>query len=174
MPEEVTNIQTLKFEPAHLNAAAALYFSAFTRPPWNDKGTVEQARKRLEEIYETRGSMGYVLQDQKSGEIVAVAIGCFESWLDFYNLKEFYVHPDRQNQRLGSKLLETITAEAFRNGARRIYGWTARNSGAEKFWLKMGFVPDSRDIIVCLNNPIGVVDQPTITHLAMPSPSNDT
>ena len=135
------------FTADHLDDAAALYVEVFNNPPWNDRWSVETARKRLADILDTPGFLGNVYVDHG---LLGFAVGYCEQWhsgLHFY-LNEMCVRTDRQRMGIGAALIEQLVQTLQQMQVENMYLLTMRDGPAEAFYAKHGFRTSPRMVML--------------------------
>jgi aminoglycoside 6'-N-acetyltransferase I len=143
-----------KFTIDHLDDCAHLFMSAFNAEPWNDKCTLETAKKQLAWHLKVPGCAGLV--SVKDG-IVAFAIGYREPTDagDIFHLNIFCVRPEAQRIGVGSRLLSNLEERLRDTGVRTVYLGTRKGTPAEYFYEKHGYGTSVEDIEMShdLENP---------------------
>jgi len=114
-------MKIVNFTKKHLKSAVETYCKAFNRPPQNDNWSKKTATKRFEDLFNSAGYFG--LAAIENNQIVGVMTGRIEQWYDKkeYYLAEFAVHPDFQNKKIGSKLLEELEKRLKKKTVQQIY-----------------------------------------------------
>jgi ribosomal protein S18 acetylase RimI-like enzyme len=142
------NVKIEPFKIDHLNDCAELYRFVFNGEPWNDEWTLETAQKRLLEMIDTPGFVGFIGKDQD--KIIGLIMGYNEqsdTEVEFY-LKEMCVHPDYQQSGYGSQLLSHLKQALMAMGVYRIYLLTLKGGSTEAFYRKNGFRSSSEMILM--------------------------
>jgi ribosomal protein S18 acetylase RimI-like enzyme len=136
-------IETFKVE--HLDDCAHLFMIAFNAEPWNDKYTLDTAKKQLAWHLRVPGCVGLV--SVKDG-IVAFAIGYREPTDvgDVFHLSIFCVRPDAQRTGVGSRLLLHLEERLRDTGIRTVYLGTRKGTPAEAFYEKNAYGASAEDI----------------------------
>ncbi|MCR5307029.1 MAG: GNAT family N-acetyltransferase [Oscillospiraceae bacterium] len=127
------------YEEKDLPACAAVYCSAFSAPPWNERWTAELAQTRVRELMCTPVSYGYVCEE--NGQILGFAAGRLMTYLcgREYVIDEFCVSYEAQGRGIGSALMQHITAEMKSRCCAGIVLNTTKGYPSEAFYLKNGF-----------------------------------
>jgi ribosomal protein S18 acetylase RimI-like enzyme len=143
---EIRNLQS-----DGLNDCVSLYIQVFNSEPWNDTWTNEMAFMRLRHIFQTPGFIGYALYEE--GIMNGFVAGYREQWFDgeHFNLIEFCIRSDRQGAGLGTRLLSHLERCLTKDGIRKIYLITMRNSLAEAFYMKNNYLVNENSIIHLLS-----------------------
>ena len=118
-------ISIIPIEDLNIQSIADIYKTVFEYKPWNEKWTLDEVEQIIREAkgFETFNGKGILINDK----LVGFAYGFhllekekFERILEFlpninhndlFYLSEFGIHPFYQNQRLGKKLMESISKE---------------------------------------------------------------
>jgi ribosomal protein S18 acetylase RimI-like enzyme len=136
---------TYTFKEEHLDECATLLVATFNTEPWNDKYTLDTARKQLAWHLRVPGCVGLI--SVRDG-IVAFAIG-FREPTDIgevFHLSIFCVRPDMHRTGAGSRLLHTLEDRLRESGIRTVYLGTRKGTPAEAFYRKYGYEASAEDI----------------------------
>jgi aminoglycoside 6'-N-acetyltransferase I len=137
-----------------LDDCAHLFMTAFNAEPWNDKYTLDTAKKQLAWHLKVPGCVGLV--SVKDG-MVAFAIGYREPTDvgDVFHLNIFCVRPEAQRTGVGSRLLWNLEERLRETGIRTVYLGTRKGTPAEYFYEKHGYGTSAEDIEMShdLENP---------------------
>lgn len=131
-----------KYENKDLNNCINQLIYAFSKEPWNESWTHEQAKTRISEIMGFDVSRGYLAYVKDT--LVGMACGKIIKYLD-YNLffvDEFSVNPDYQRQGIGSKLLDFIYANLKTEHISLVVLNTESGYPSIDFYQANGFVVD--------------------------------
>ncbi len=135
------------FTAEQLDEASHLYVSVFNAEPWNDLWTFETARKRLSDILQTPGFIGFVCLEH---ELLGFAVGYCEQWFDnthFY-LKEMCVRTGMQRKGIGTRLIDHLERALAEMNVDRVYLLTMKDGQAEAFYAKNGYRTSPRMILM--------------------------
>ena len=142
------------FKADHLEECAHLFMTAFNAEPWNDKYTLDTAKKQLAWHLRVPGCVGLVSVRE---EVVAFALGYREPTDvgDVFNLSIFCVRPDAQRTGVGSKLLWHLEERLCDTGIKTVYLGTRKGTPAEQFYEKHGYGVNAGDVEMShdLGNP---------------------
>lgn len=140
-----------------ISACTTLFIDVFNREPWNDRWTEQFASEYFEDVLNTPGFEGFVVEaeldldsDNQNGEpvIVGFIIGARKKWWsgDIYYLYEMCVDESYQGEGLGSKLMEDAKTALLEKGFSSIVLLTERTFPAAHFYKKQGFIesPETR------------------------------
>ena len=124
-----------------LDEVVALYVDVFSRPPWDEPWTTDDARRRLGSMLAAPGAVGVVAHDD--GVLLGMALAAVERQAghDVLVLRETCVRTDRQRSGVGGALLDALDA---RVDVASWYLLTARESPAAAFYESRGFRPAGR------------------------------
>ncbi len=141
------------FTPGDLDGAITLYVGVFNAEPWNDRWTIETARKRLAETFDTPGFLGVVAVE--NAEPIGFVAGYREQWFTggHYYLKEMCVRTDRQRAGIGTRLIEHLERRLRDLDVERVYLLTARGGPAETFYAKRGYWASPKMIVMAHRLP---------------------
>jgi ribosomal protein S18 acetylase RimI-like enzyme len=131
-----------------ISRCAELFAATFAHAPWSEDWDIADATARLAEVYRTPGAYGVVAED--GAALVGFALGYTEQLnreQHFY-LKEMAVAPERQQEGIGTALMEALGHNLAALGVSVIYLLTLRDSPAEAFYIKRGFHASSRMIVM--------------------------
>lgn len=120
---------------------ASLYAVVYSNPPWNEPWEQSSAIKRLTFLMQIPTSIGfkYVRNDQ----IIGFWLGYVEEGFDELAIKEVVVHPDFQQQGIGTELMHHSEEVAKNSGLKRITLSTLRDSFMDKFYQGLGYQESS-------------------------------
>lgn len=131
----------------HLDGCARLLVSAFNGEPWNEKWTLETARKDILQTLGVPDYLGFVyLEDGVKG----MAAGHREQDAEnvvFY-LGVLCVSPAAQRKGVGGELIRRLEEMLTDMGIRSIYLLTDRGTPAEAFYKKIGYKVSEQDILM--------------------------
>ena len=143
-----------KFEEDHLDECAHLFMTAFNAEPWNDKYTLDTARKQLAWHLGVPGCEGFV---SVNDGIVAFALGYREPTDvgDVFHLSIFCVRPDVQRTGVGTGLMRHLEDRLREIGVNTIHLGTHKGTPAETFYRKHGYKVSDEEIEMShdLRNP---------------------
>ncbi|MDJ0703878.1 MAG: GNAT family N-acetyltransferase [Leptolyngbyaceae cyanobacterium MO_188.B28] len=139
-------LQPIEYQ--HLNECANLFISVFSNSPWNETWTQEAALERLEDCYNTPGSYGIVAIVEDT--VCGFAIGHAERWYQdkHFFLREMCVQSTKQRNGIGSKIIDLLQRSLVSERVSVIYLLTMRDSPAEAFYEKCGFLKNSKMIVM--------------------------
>ena len=117
---------------------AQLFSHVFSTEPWNEPWTEEDAFKRLNHFFESKGFVGVLLE---SDSVMGFALGNIEPFHfgDMFYLREMCIDTKRQNSGHGYKLLESLEENLKNMNVHSIYLTTDIETPASKFYQKHGF-----------------------------------
>ena len=135
-----------------LNSISQLFVSVFSNPPWNEYWKFDWAYERLNWIYQSQGFEGYIARD--SDRSIGAIMGHFVPFQGKkgFQIVEFLVRGDRQNQGFGTKLLEQLELNLRQDNYDSVFLLTAKDSNAESFYAKHDYQRDRK--IVLLNKEL--------------------
>jgi aminoglycoside 6'-N-acetyltransferase I len=130
----------MPFAPTDLAPAAKIFYEIFSNPPWDYNWiNEEKITEYFNDLLNTPKTIAYTYWFD--GE---VAGGCFGSIGDcspvpVYEIKEIFVRNDRQNQGLGTKMMQAVEADLKGKDIPAIRLYTMKTIPAFDFYLKNGF-----------------------------------
>lgn len=122
-----------------LNELSKMYVDTFNSEPWNDKWTIEIAKKRLNQIINTTDFYG--LSAYNEGNLWGMILGIMEQFYDgvIFNIKEFCIKNELRGKGLGSELLKELEIQAKEFGVIQIVLSTSKGDYTEHFYHNNGF-----------------------------------
>jgi GNAT superfamily N-acetyltransferase len=119
-----------------VDEVVGLYVDVFSRPPWDEPWTTDDARRCLGPMLAAPGAVGVVAHDD--GVLVGMALGAIERQAghDVFLLREMCVRAARQRSGVGRALLDALEQ---RLDVESWYLLTARESPAAAFYESSGF-----------------------------------
>ena len=128
----------VSLQEKHLVACSQLSATVFNREPWRENWTLETANARLSHFLKFPGFVGFGYGDP---DLIGLILGTWEPWEDhkIFYLRELCIHPEHQNQGIGSQLMEHLVSYLIQINVHRITLMTRGDTPAEAFYLKNGF-----------------------------------
>jgi GNAT superfamily N-acetyltransferase len=128
-----------------------LFVQVFGLPPWNDRWSPESAGAYLGDIVHTPGFYGVVAFD--GDRLVGVCLGHRKRWWqgDEYHIDELFVAPEAQRQGIGRQIIDYTKQELRTKGVGRLTLLTVRNTSADQFYSRLGFIPSEHLIFMKLD-----------------------
>jgi aminoglycoside 6'-N-acetyltransferase I len=138
-------IETFKEE--HLDECATLLVATFNAEPWNDKYTLDTAKKQLAWHLRVPGCVGLV---SVMDGVVAFAVGYREPTDagEVFHLSIFCVRPDVQRTGVGSRLLDRLEERLGKGGVNTVYLGTHKGTPAEAFYRRHGYEVSDEEIVM--------------------------
>jgi aminoglycoside 6'-N-acetyltransferase I len=138
-------IETFKEE--HLDECATLLVATFNAEPWNDKYTLDTAKKQLAWHLRVPGCVGLV---SVMDGVVAFAVGYREPTDagEVFHLSIFCVRPDVQRTGVGSRLLDRLEQRLNESGVNTVYLGTHKGTPAEAFYRRHGYEVSDEEIVM--------------------------
>ncbi len=132
----------------HLDECAHLYVSTFNTEPWNQRWTLETARKKLAWTLRVPGFLGWVLSLDDG--IVAFAAGYRqqEDEGEVFYLAILCVGPKAQGTGMGSRLTGHLEGELGKQGVKKVYLITRRDTPAQAFYGKHAYKVSDEDVVM--------------------------
>lgn len=138
------------FSEEHLDAATQVFIQAFAGDPWNELWPFSSARRRVSDIVRAPGFVG--VASFRGRDLVGFVLGRTEAYLDeeHFFLQEMCVLPELQGQGIGTTMLRHLHQRLVVAGCKQAYLLTARESGAERFYLQNGYRSARRTSLLVL------------------------
>lgn len=122
-------------------SCASLYADVYSNPPWNEPWEQLSAIKRLTFLMQIPTSIGF--KYIRNEQIIGFWLGYIEEGFDELAIKEVVVHPDFQQQGIGTKLMHHSEKVAKNSGLKSITLSTLRDSFMDKFYQGLGYQESS-------------------------------
>lgn len=143
------HIEIYPFQAQHIEPCAQLYCQTYSAEPWNEtwpspQPIIEFLTAHLANNY----FMGYVVLVDH--QLVAASIGFKKPWnqgIEYY-IDEFFIHPDYQGKKIGTQLMQHISAQCQQQNLNAIILNTERGYPSESFYKKNGFTEHQELIIL--------------------------
>ena len=131
-----------------IDALAPIMLEVFNNEIWKNIWTFPRAKAYLLDFYKNRKFVGYTAIDDN--KIVGGIFGIEKVWWssDEVSIEEFFVSPNYQGKKIGTKLLDEVIKYVKEHNFGGICLLTNKNSKAYEYYLKNGFVLN--DEIVCM------------------------
>lgn len=133
-------IKLRKLTLDNINEIKILYKDTFMKEPWNDNWSDDnQLHLYITELIGNNNSLTFGLFDDI--ELIGISMGYVKHWYSSteYNVEEFFIKPEKQNNGLGSDFLRRIESTMKEAGINAIFLQTDRNVFAYNFYRKNGF-----------------------------------
>jgi ribosomal protein S18 acetylase RimI-like enzyme len=139
-------IEALREE--YLDGCTHLYVSTFNAEPWNQRWTLETTHKKLAWTLGVPGFSGWVLS--LDDVIVAFAAGYRQQEYrgEVFYLAILCVGPQAQGTGVGSRLTRHLEDELQKQGVRKVYLITRRDTPAQAFYGKHAYKVSDEDIVM--------------------------
>lgn len=149
---KIRKLKIKKIVVKDLRPVSILFVDVFSNSPWDEYWELDWAYERLSWIYQSSGFAGYVAIDNK--QVCGAIMGHFVPFQGKkgFQVIEFLVASDRQNQGIGTKLLNQLESNLKQNNYNFVFLLTAKESSAESFYTKRSYQRDSK--IVLLNKEL--------------------
>lgn len=134
--------------PTDLPVIAATFQSTFNAAPWSEQWSEEPALACLRDLLVLPRGLALAVWD---GPLcVGAAFGCDQQkdTALTHEVKEVFIHPDSQGQGVGKVLMNAYLHEAEARSVRSVYLLAARDSAAEQFYVRLGFRPARRQMVL--------------------------
>lgn len=124
---------------AHIKEITELFYSIFSKDPWNDKWNEEDLHTYMQELIGNRCSLSLGLYED--GKLIGIALGRTKHWYsgtEFW-IDEFGIANDLQTKGIGSVFMTLVYDYIKNKGIKRIMLITERDFPAYYFYKKNGF-----------------------------------
>jgi N-acetylglutamate synthase-like GNAT family acetyltransferase len=121
-----------------VNDLAEMYVETFNAEPWNDRWTIDTARKRLHQMINVEDFYGILAK--RNGVLSGMILGSKEQFFDgiMFNIKEFCVKNGMRGQGLGSEIFKEFETRIKEEGVKEIILFTSKGDYTEHFYHKLG------------------------------------
>lgn len=128
------------FKSDDFDGCTNLFIQVFSQAPWNDVWSLERAKLYLRDIVMLPNFYGVVAQNES--EIIGMCWGHIKRWWvrDEFFVDEMCVISERQGQGIGQQIMQYAKQKLGELGVSELTLLTARDSAAERFYQKQGFV----------------------------------
>jgi aminoglycoside 6'-N-acetyltransferase I len=130
------------FQSGDLEECAQLYVRVFAEPPWSEEWTPQDARRHLEQTFQTPGFVGLVAEE--GGRIVGVVTGTSRCGAtgDYTLLDDMFIDHTLRGQGIGRKLMDELKQRLAADGIIAMALFTQSTSHAADFYRTYGFEED--------------------------------
>ncbi len=138
---EKDSISCKRIGTADAAAVKALFFSVFTREPWNDDWSdQEQLDSYIHDLTGQSNSLTYGLYEGE--KLIGVSMGIIKHWYSGteYCIDEFCIQTEKQGLGLGTLFLNEIEKGIKALGLTKIFLQTEKTVPAYRFYQKNGFI----------------------------------
>ena len=129
-------------EKTDIKKCAALFRKVFTSPPFQYEWLSEDSVfAYLSDMKDTPKFMGFVLQEEETGNIAAACFGIVSDYFlsPYYEIKEIFLSPNIQGKGKGSHFLSEIEKILFSKNIKSISLSTEKTIPAYTFYQKNGY-----------------------------------
>jgi len=121
-----------------------VFIKVYNAEPFEDAWTEEMAGRRLADLWNTPGCLGFVAEEER--RVLGFAIGHAEHWFTGkrFCIDEICVRPEHQRARVGTAVLEGLVEELVKMVAETVYVLAGRGTAADEFFRIKGFYPNDR------------------------------
>lgn len=100
-----------KFDSSDLQIAAKYIQEVYSNPTWNEKWTLERAKRRIKYFTSSLASLSYTIQSEN--EIIGFLFGRIDVIAedDIFYLDELFIHPAFQKKGHGFAALQQLETE---------------------------------------------------------------
>jgi len=121
-----------------------VFIKVYNAEPFEDGWTEEMAGRRLADLWNTPGCLGFVAEEEH--RVLGFAIGHAEHWFTGkrFCIDEICVRPEHQRARVGTAVLEGLVEELVKMVVETVYVLAGRGTAADEFFRIKGFYPNDR------------------------------
>jgi ribosomal protein S18 acetylase RimI-like enzyme len=122
-----------------INECSKLYSKVFSADPWNEPWAESVAFERLQHIFDSKGSLGFLAEDQI---IQGFVLGNSEPFYfgEMFYLREMCVDTNLQGTGIGTKILSSLYTDLEARKIKGFYLVTEHTIPAVQFYEKNGIV----------------------------------
>lgn len=126
-----------------VDVVTQLYIEVFAQQPWNENNNYDDIRRYIERLNKMNTNHCYLYK--QDDQIIGAALGFVKPWHQGieYQLDNFFVSPAFQKKGYGSEFLKAIKADMHKIGVGNIILETNKETPAEHFYLKHGFLSET-------------------------------
>jgi len=132
-----------------------VFIKVYNAEPFEDGWTEEAAGRRLADLWNTPGCLGFVAEEEhrvlgsvaeEEHRVAGFAIGHAEHWFTGkrFCIDEICVRPEHQRARVGTAVLEGLVEELVKMVVETVYVLAGRGTAADEFFRIKGFYPNDR------------------------------
>lgn len=136
----------LKVQEKDFEAIVDLYITTFNQSFFNESWTKTTASKRLRDLFNTPGFLGYCIKDHH--QLAGVILGRYEQYdveVKFF-VQELCVNPAYQSQGLGTQLLSYLENQ-IKTEVQTIYLWTLNHVKTLNFYQNNGYELENQIVL---------------------------
>lgn len=132
-----------EIENNNLEEMALLYVETFNAEPWNDKWTIDTAKKRLHQMINTEDFYG--LCAYREDILCGVILGNMEQFYNgiMFNIKEFWVKNGMRGEGVGTKIFKEFESRLKGKDVNEIILFTSRGDYTEHFYHKQNMISNN-------------------------------
>ena len=121
-----------------------VFIKVYNAEPFEDGWTEEMAGRRLADLWNTPGCLGFVAEEEH--RVAGFVIGHAEQWFTGkrFCIDEICVRPEHQRARVGTAVLEGLVEELVKMVVETVYVLAGRGTAADEFFRIKGFYPNDR------------------------------
>ncbi len=130
-------------ELSDLNEMAILYMETFNSEPWNDRWTLDTAKKRLHQMINTEDFYG--LCAYRNQLLCGVILGSMEQFFNgiMFNVKEFWVKNGMRGSGIGTAIFKEFERRLAEKGVNEIILFTSKGDYTEHFYHKQNMISNN-------------------------------
>ncbi len=129
------------FKKSDLKNCVKLLIDVYYNDPWNHKWTEKTGTRYLDEISDLKRFVGYVYEDDKTGEIIGAVFANEQVWWsgDELYIYELFVSNKRHKEGIGKSLISALEKHIEKNDIECITLLTSNKTPAPGFYKHLDF-----------------------------------
>ncbi len=129
------------FKKSDLKKCVRLLIDVYYCEPWNNKWNEETGTRYLDEISDLKRFVGFVFEDDKTGEILGAVFANEQVWWsgDELYIYELFVSNKHHKEGIGKFLISALEKHIQENNIECITLLTSNKTPAPEFYKHLGF-----------------------------------
>ncbi len=129
------------FKKSDLKNCVKLLIDVYYNDPWNNKWNEKTGTRYLDEISDLKRFVGFVFEDDKTGEIIGVVFANEQVWWsgDELYIYELFVSNKHHKEGIGKSLISALEKHIEEKGIECITLLTNNKTPAPNFYKHLGF-----------------------------------
>ena len=129
------------FKKTDLKSCVNLLIDVYYDDPWNNKWNEKTGTRYLDEISDLKRFVGFVFEDDKTGEIIGAVFANEQVWWsgDELYIYELFVSNKHHKEGIGKSLISALEKHIEEKGIECITLLTNNKTPAPNFYKHLGF-----------------------------------
>ncbi len=129
------------FKKTDLKSCVNLLIDVYYNDPWNNKWNEKTGTRYLDEISDLKRFVGFVFEDDKTGEIIGAVFANEQVWWsgDELYIYELFVSNKHHKEGIGKSLISALEKHIEEKGIECITLLTNNKTPAPNFYKHLGF-----------------------------------